>query len=142
MISLLVVLIAVFVVFKVLDKHERVIERKTGFDVPEYCTIEEYVAGGSLFHRKSFETKIRIDTSDHMFEIIAQLHDMLGENHDELSLSEFNSIKYQLFEGMKLIPNPSSSCWESVGDVKDGKLVVFICIENDADYFLYMYYSE
>lgn len=142
MIILLVILVGVFVAFKILDRKKSVIERKTGFEVPSYCSIEEYIAGGSMFHRNSFEAKIRIDNSDHMFEVINQLHELLGENHDEIQLAEFNRIKYQLFAGMKLIPNPSSSCWESVGTGKDGDIVVFVCIENNVDYYLYMYYSE
>ena len=142
LIALVILLGITFVVFKVLDQKKRVIERKTGYDVPNYCTIEKYVAGGSMFHRNSFEAKIRIDTSDHMFEVINEFHEILGENHDEIELSRFNIIKYELFGSCKLIPNPTSSSWEAVGKVKDGDLVVFVCLENNTDPYLYMYYAE
>ncbi len=142
LIVLIIILSATFVVLKVLDQKERVIKRKTGYDIPDYCTIEKYVAGGSIFHRNSFEAKIRIDTSDHMFEVVSQMHDIIGENHDEIELSKFNVIKYELFGSCKLIPSPTSTSWEAVGEVKDGSLVVFVCVENDTDPYLYMYYAE
>ena len=138
----LVVLLAVFVVFSVLDRKESVIKRKTGYEVPDYCTIEKYVAYGSIFNRKGFEAKIRIDTVEHMNEVITVMFEKLGDNQHEIELAEYNIEKYSLFSGQKLVPEPTTTSWVIVGDAGSGKLVVFVCVENQLDPYMYMYYNE
>ena len=142
LISLLVVLGIVLIIFKVLDSKERVIKKKTGYDVPDYCTIEKYVAYGSMFNRKGFEAKIRIDTPEHMNEIILQMHEKLGDNYHEIDVAEYNIEKYSLFSGEKLIPEPSTTSWVIVGPAGSGTLVVFMCIENQLEPYMYMYYND
>ncbi|MBO4687766.1 MAG: hypothetical protein J5636_04570 [Clostridiales bacterium] len=142
LISVLLVLGIVLIVFKVLDSKERVIERKTGYAVPDYCTIEKYIAYGSMFNRKGFEAKIRIDTPEHMNEIIDQMHLKLGDNHHEIDVAEYNIEKYSLFSGEKLIPEPTTISWVIVGPAGSGTLVVFMCIENQIEPYMYMYYND
>jgi hypothetical protein len=142
LVSVLAVLAIVFIVFKVLDSEKRVIKRKTGYEVPSYCTIEKYVGYGSMFNRKGFEAKIRIDTVEHMNEVIEVMHDKLGDNHHEIGLSEYNIEKYSLFSGEKLIPNPTTVSWVIVGPAGSGTLVVFVCVENQIEPYMYMYYND
>ncbi|MBR5974181.1 MAG: hypothetical protein IK020_03260 [Clostridiales bacterium] len=142
LISVLVVLGIILIIFKVLDGKRNVIERKTGYEVPSYFTIEKYVAYGSMFHRTGFEAKIKIDSVEHMNETIDQMHQKLGDNHHEIDLSEYNIEKYALFSGEKLIPEPSTTSWVIVGPAGSGTLVVFMCIENQLDPYMYMYYND
>ena len=88
------------------------------------------------------QTKIRIDTVEHMNEVIEVMHDKLGDNHHEIGLSEYNIEKYSLFSGEKLIPNPTTVSWVIVGPAGSGTLVVFVCVENQIEPYMYMYYND
>jgi hypothetical protein len=142
MISVLLVLVSVLIVFFVLDQKERVIKQKTGYSIPSYCKIEKYVAYGSLFHRTGFEAKVRIDSADNMNVVITDMQAMLGDDYHEISLADYSAEKYALFSGTKLIPDPTSISWVIVGPVKSGTLVCFVCVENMADCYMYMYYND
>ena len=142
LVALLLVLGIVVAVMFIRDDKESVIERKTTFSVPSYCTIEDYRAYGSMFNRSGFEAKIRIDNVQHMNELILKMNTLLGDDYHEISLAEYNITKYDLFQKEKLIPNPSSVSWVIVGPITRGSLVIFMCIENTADYYMYMYYVE
>ena len=142
MLSVLLVLVAVLVVFFVLDRKESVIERKTGYSIPSYCKIEKYVAYGSLFKRTGFEAKVRIDSADNMNVVISDMYTMLGDDYPEIDLEEYNTEKYALFSGTKLMPDPTSTSWVIVGPAKSGTLVCFVCVENMTDCYMYMYYND
>ena len=139
---LLVIFATVLAVFFIRDEKEKVIKRKTGFDVPSYCSIEDYRPSGSIFRRTSFEAKIRIDTVEHMNEIIQTAYGLYGDDFHEIPLSEYNIQKYSLFEGQKIIPNPSSVSWVIVGRRSPGAVVMFVCMENNSTPYLYVYYNE
>ncbi|MBR2751003.1 MAG: hypothetical protein IKD90_07720 [Clostridiales bacterium] len=139
---LLIVFAVVLGVFFVLDEKEKVIERKTGFDVPSYCTIEDYRPSGSIFRRTSFEAKIRIDTVAHMNEVIQTAHGLYGDDFHEIPLAEYNIQKYTLFSGQKIVPNPSSVSWVIVGRRSKGSVVMFVCMENSSTPYVYVYYNE
>lgn len=142
MVVILLALIGVFAIFKARDQEKRVIARKTGYDLPDYCSIEKYIPYGSMFNRKGFEAKIKIDTADNMSQVISDMNQLLGDDYGEITLAEYNVIKYDLFGSTKLVPAPTATSWEIVGRVKSGSLVVFICIENELDFYMYMYYND
>ena len=142
MIVLLVVLGGVLLFFFIRDDKKSVIERKTGYELPSYCTIEKYVAYGSIFNRTGFEAKIRIDNNTNMNATIMQMYEKLGEDHHEITLQEFNVEKYSLFADQKLVPEPTTVSWVIVGKAGKGSLVVFMCIENQTECYMYMYYAE
>ena len=142
MITIIVALAIVLAVFFIRDSKNSVIERKTGYSVPNYCTIEDYIGYGSIFNRTGFELKAKIDTIDHMNEVITALHELYGDDHHEIELSEFNIQKYSLFSGQQLIPNPSAISWVIVGKVEKGSVVGFVDLEDTNQPYLYMYYAE
>lgn len=142
MIMIILVLGIVLAVFFVHDRKTSVIERKTEYSVPEYCTIEEYVGYGSIFNRTGFEFKAKIDSVEHMNDVITALHGLYGDDHHEIDISEFNVQKYSLFSGQKIIPNPSTISWVIVGRLAEGSVVGFVDIENTTQPYLYMYYAE
>lgn len=144
--ALLVVLGTILLVFVIRDSNKKdLIERKTGYSLPDYCTIEDFVKYGSIFNRKRFEAKVRIDNVDHLEETIATLQGMLGDDYHEIPLSEYNIEKYSMFSDQKLIPEPIEVSWVIVGYAKDGTLVCFLDIEEEEGahvFNMYMYYEE
>lgn len=139
---LLVVLAIILAVFFIRDDKKKVIERSTGFEVPSYCTIEDYRPSGSIFRRTAFEAKIRIDSVQHMNEVIEKAHQLYGDDYHEITLSEYSVQKYSLFSGVNIIPNPTSVSWVIVGRRTSGSVVMFICIENDTIPYLYVYFNK
>lgn len=142
MITIVLVLGIVLTFFFVRDRKTSVIERKTNFALPDYCTIEKYVGYGSIFNRTGFEFKAKIDTVEHMNEVITMLHGLYGDDHHEIDISEFNIKKYSLFAGQKIIPSPSTISWVIVGRLEKGSVVGFVDIEDTTQPCLYMYYAE
>ena len=142
MIVIILVLGIVLTVFFIHDRKNSVIERKTGYSLPDYCTIEEYVGYGSIFNRTGFEFKAKIDSVEHMNEVITTLHKLYGDDHHEIDLSEFNIKKYSLFAGQKIIPKPTTISWVIVGRLEKGSVVGFVDIEDTTQPYVYMYYAE
>ena len=137
-----VVLAILLAVFFIRDDKKKVIERKTGYSVPDNYTIEKYVGYGSIFNRTGFEARIVMDSTEHMNETIAQLNGLLGDDYHEISLDEYAIQKYSLFANQKLVPSPTSVSWVIVGNAGAGKLVAFVCIENQTQNVMYLYYAE
>ncbi|MBR3031758.1 MAG: hypothetical protein IKH92_01920 [Clostridiales bacterium] len=148
LIALLVVLGSVLLFFAIRDNDKRgLIKRKTGYSLPSEYKIEKMVKYGSIFNRKSFEVKVRIDDADHMEQTIADLTAMLGDDHHEIPLSEYNITKYSLFSEQKLVPEPIEISWVITGPCKSGSLVCFLDVEEVPEegahgIFMYMYYNE
>ena len=142
MIAIIVALGVVLAVFFIRDGKTSVIERKTSYKLPDYCTIEEYVGYGSIFNRTGFEFKAKIDSVEHMNDVITTLHGLYGDDHHEIDISEFNIQKYSLFASQKIIPNPSTVSWVIVGRLAEGSVVGFVDIEDTTQPYLYMYYAE
>ncbi|MBP5416071.1 MAG: hypothetical protein J6Y58_00945 [Clostridiales bacterium] len=144
--ALLVVLGTILLVFVIRDNNKKaLIERKTGYSLPDYCTIEDFVKYGSIFNRKRFEAKVRIDNADHLEETINTLQGMLGDDYHEIPLDEYNVEKYSMFSDQKLVPEPIEVSWVIVGYAKDGVLVCFLDIEEEEGahvFNMYMYYEE
>ncbi|MBR3057326.1 MAG: hypothetical protein IKG93_05085 [Clostridiales bacterium] len=138
----MVVLAAVLAVFYIRDTKKSVIKRKTNFEVPSYCDIVDYYAYGSIFKRTGFEAKIKIDTVDHMNEVIGTAHELYGDDFHEISVYDFAIQKYSLFSGQKLIPNPTVVSWVIVGKVGSGSVVMFVDVEENNIPYAYLYYAE
>jgi len=141
-VALLVIFGAILAIFVIRDDKKKVIERKTDFAVPDYCTIEDYRAYGSIFRRTGFEAKMRIDSVDHMNEVIQKAFQLYGDDHHEITLQDFENQKYALFSGQKLIPNPSTISWVIVSKRAKSSVVMFVCIEGENTPYAYMYYAE
>ncbi len=142
LIVLIVAMGIVLAVFFIRDRKTSVIERKTNYKLPDYCTIEDYVGYGSIFNRTGFEVKVKIDTVEHMNEVITTLYGLYGADHHEIEISDFEVQKYSLFSGQKLIPNPTTVSWVIVGRLATGSVVGFVDLEGSAEPYLYMYYAE
>ncbi|MBO4927153.1 MAG: hypothetical protein J5379_02750 [Clostridiales bacterium] len=142
LIVLLLILGAIMIFLLVRDRKESVISRKTGYSIPDYCTVEKYEAYGSIFNRPRFEAKIKIDTPEHMGDVIVDMNRLLGDDYHEIPLAEYNIEKYSLFADQKLMPEPTGTSWVIVGKAGQGTLVVFVCQESQNYCYMYMYYND
>lgn len=134
----------VLVIGFIRDGNESLIERTSGLAIEEPQKVVEINKRGFLLYRSGYDAKIKIDFENDPDAFAIALTETY-ESGEVMSYEEFMAFKEDVFDGMEIVPNPTSGTNVFVlgaGEEYGENIVYVIDCENDTEAYLYIYYNR